>query len=125
MSQVRFTSEHEWVSIDGDVARIGITDHAQQALGDIVFVELLAIGTRFAKGDAASVVGSVKAASDVYAPLSGEVVEVNPAIVDQPGLVNLSAEKDAWFFAVRLSNPAEVDGLMDRAAYDGLLAGQD
>ena len=122
MSTVYFTSEHEWVSVEGDVATIGITDHAQQALGDVVFVELPAIDRMVAKGEAAAVVESVKAASDVYTPVSGGVIAANQAIVEQPGLVNQAAEADGWFFKVRLSAPSELDGLMDRAAYDGYLA---
>jgi glycine cleavage system H protein len=122
MSIVRYTQEHEWISVDGDVATVGISDHAQHALGDIVFVELPAVGKQLVKGDAAAVVESVKAASDVYTPVSGPVVEANDAIVDQPGLVNLAAEEGGWFFRLRLTAPAELDGLMDRAAYDRFLA---
>jgi glycine cleavage system H protein len=123
MSKVYFTNEHEWVKVDGDVGTIGITDYAQHALGDVVFVELPEIGRTVAKGSDAAVVESVKAASEVYSPISGEVVAVNAAIVDQPGLVNESPEENAWFFKLRLSNPAELDGLMDRPAYDDFVKG--
>ncbi len=124
MSKTYFTSEHEWIKVEGDVGTVGITDHAQGALGDVVFVELPAVGKTVSKGGDAAVVESVKAASDVYSPVSGEVVGANDAIVDQPALVNESPEDGAWFFKVKLSNPSELDGLMDRAAYDAFVAGQ-
>jgi glycine cleavage system H protein len=124
MSKTYFTSEHEWIKVEGDVGAVGVTDHAQGALGDVVFVELPAVGKQVTKGGDAAVVESVKAASDVYSPVSGEVVEANDAIVDQPALVNESPEDGAWFFKVKLSNPSELDGLMDRAAYDAFVAGQ-
>ncbi len=124
MSKTYFTSEHEWIKVEGDVGTVGITDHAQGALGDVVFVELPAVGKKVAKGGDAAVVESVKAASDVYSPVSGEVVGANDAIVDQPALVNESPEDGAWFFKVKLSNTSELDGLMDRAAYDAFVAGQ-
>jgi len=124
MSKTYFTSEHEWIKVDGDVGTVGVTDHAQGALGDVVFVELPPVGKKVSKGGDAAVVESVKAASDVYSPVSGEVVEANAAIVDQPALVNESPEDGAWFFKVKLSNLSELDGLMDRAAYDAFVAGQ-
>jgi len=124
MSKTYFTSEHEWIKVEGDVGTVGITDHAQGALGDVVFVELPAVGKKVSKGGDAAVVESVKAASDVYSPVSGEVVGANDAIVDQPALVNESPENGAWFFKVKLSNTSELDGLMDRAAYDAFVAGQ-
>ena len=124
MSKTYFTSEHEWIKVEGDVGTVGITDHAQGALGDVVFVELPDVGKKVAKGGDAAVVESVKAASDVYSPVSGEVVEANGSIVDQPALVNESPEDGAWFFKVKLSNTAELDGLMDRAAYESFVAGQ-
>ena len=124
MSKTYFTSEHEWIKVEGDVGTVGITDHAQGALGDVVFVELPAVGKQVSKGGDAAVVESVKAASDVYSPVSGEVVGANDAIVDQPALVNESPEDGAWFFKVKLSNISELDGLMDRAAYDAFVAGQ-
>ena len=124
MSRTYFTSEHEWIKVEGDVGTVGITDHAQGALGDVVFVELPDAGKKVARGGDAAVVESVKAASDVYSPVSGEVTAANEAIVGQPGLVNESPEENAWFFKVRLSNPSELDGLMDRAAYDDFVASQ-
>jgi glycine cleavage system H protein len=124
MSKTYFTSEHEWIKVEGDVGTVGITDHAQGALGDVVFVELPAVGKKVSKGGDAAVVESVKAASDVYSPVSGEIVAANDAIVDQPALVNESPEDGAWFFKVKLSNASELDGLMDRAAYDSFVAGQ-
>jgi len=124
MSKTYFTSEHEWIKVEGDVGTVGITDHAQGALGDVVFVELPAVGKKVTKGGDAAVVESVKAASDVYSPVSGDVVGANDAIVDQPALVNESPEDGAWFFKVKLSNTSELDGLMDRAAYDAFVAGQ-
>jgi glycine cleavage system H protein len=124
MSKTYFTSEHEWIKVEGEVGTVGVTDHAQSALGDVVFVELPAVGKKVSKGGDAAVVESVKAASDVYSPVSGEVVEANQAIVDQPALVNESPEDGAWFFKVKLSNPSELDGLMDRAAYEAFVASQ-
>jgi glycine cleavage system H protein len=124
MSKTYFTSEHEWIKVEGDVGTVGVTDHAQGALGDVVFVELPSVGKKVTKGGDAAVVESVKAASDVYSPVSGEVVEANDAIVDHPALVNESPEDGAWFFKVKLSNLSELDGLMDRAAYDAFAAGQ-
>jgi glycine cleavage system H protein len=112
-----FTREHEWIRIDGDTAVVGISDHAQQALGDIVFAEVPEAGRKLAKGQEAAVVESVKAASDVYAPVSGEVVEGNQAIADEPGLINRDPEGDGWFFKLRLDDQGELDGLMDDAAY--------
>jgi glycine cleavage system H protein len=117
-----YTEEHEWVAIDGDpaagaVATVGISDFAQGQLGDIVFVELPAPRTQVVKGGEAAVVESVKAASDVYAPVSGEVTEANAALDDNPALVNSDAEGEGWFFKLHLADPSELDGLMDEAAY--------
>jgi glycine cleavage system H protein len=112
-----FTKEHEWVRVDGDTATVGISDHAQEALGDIVFAEVPQAGRRVSKGEEAAVVESVKAASDVYAPVSGEVTEGNPAIADDPVVINRDAEGDGWFFKLTLSDSSELDGLMDEAAY--------
>jgi glycine cleavage system H protein len=120
----KFTKDHEWIDVAGDVATIGITDHAQQQLGDVVFVDLPKVGRAVKQGDAAAVVESVKAASDVYAPLTGEVVEVNAALTGDPGQVNQDAEGAAWFMKVRLANKAELDGLLDKAAYDAFVAGE-
>ena len=114
---VYYTEEHEWVRVDGNTATVGITDFAQGQLGDIVFVEVPEAGRQVQKGGEAAVVESVKAASDVYAPVSGEVTEGNQALVDDPALVNSAAESDGWFFKLRLSDPSELDDLMDAAAY--------
>ena len=114
---IYYTREHEWISVDGDSATVGITDFAQGQLGDIVFVDLPQPGQRVTKGGEAAVVESVKAASDVYAPVSGEVTEANQALNDDPALVNSDAEGEGWFFKLRLSDASELDGLMDAAAY--------
>jgi len=112
-----FTKEHEWIRVEGDTATVGISDHAQEALGDIVFAEVPDAGRTVSKGQEAAVVESVKAASDVYAPVSGEVIEGNQAVADDPALVNSDPEGAGWFFKLRLANPSELDGLMDEAAY--------
>ncbi len=112
-----FTKEHEWVRVVGDVATVGISDHAQEALGDIVFAEVPNAGRTVAKGDDAAVVESVKAASDVYAPVGGEVVEGNGALADDPSLINRDPEGDGWFFKLKLSDASELDGLMSEADY--------
>ena len=117
MDEPRYTEDHEWVRVEDGLAVVGITDHAQEQLGDVVFVELPEPGSALAKGEEAAVVESVKAASEVYAPVSGEVVAVNAALVDDPGLVNRAPAAEGWFFTVRMSDPAELDGLMDAAAY--------
>jgi len=112
-----FTKDHEWISVDGDSATVGITDYAQAQLGDVVFVEVPPAGTEVAKGKEAAVVESVKAASDVYAPVSGQVTEGNGALEADPALVNTSPEAVGWFFKLKLSDPAELQGLMDANAY--------
>lgn len=117
-----FTDEHEWIDVEGEIATVGITDYAQEQLGDIVFVELPAEGATLAKGDDAAVVESVKAASDVYAPISGEVIEANGALEEEPALVNSDAEEDGWFFRLRIADPSELDGLMDEGAYRKFVA---
>lgn len=114
---VFYTKEHEWIRVEGDTATVGITDFAQGQLGDIVFVEVPEAGAQVAKAGEAAVVESVKAASDVYAPVSGEVVEGNGALVDDPSLVNTDPEGEGWFFKIRLSDEGELDGLMDADAY--------
>ncbi|HMC92841.1 MAG TPA: glycine cleavage system protein GcvH [Allosphingosinicella sp.] len=114
---VYYTKEHEWISVEGDQATVGITDFAQGQLGDVVFVELPEAGRQVTKGGDAAVVESVKAASDVYAPVSGEVTEANQALVDDSALVNTDPEGEGWFFRLRLSDPSELDGLMDAEAY--------
>jgi glycine cleavage system H protein len=112
-----FTKEHEWIRVEGDTATVGISNHAQEALGDIVFAEVPEAGRRLSKGQDAAVVESVKAASDVYAPVSGEVVEGNQTVADDPALINSDPEGDGWFFKIKLDNPGELDGLMDEGAY--------
>lgn len=124
MAQIYFSKEHEWISVDGDVATIGITNHAQEQLGDVVFVEVPETGRAVKPGDAAAVVESVKAASEVYAPLSGEVTEGNSELGDKPELVNEDAEGAAWFFKMRLSDKSELASLLDRAAYDAFVASE-
>lgn len=114
---VYYTEEHEWISVEGDEAIVGITDFAQGQLGDIVFVELPEAGRQVSKGGEAAVVESVKAASDVYAPVDGEIVEPNPALGDDPSLVNTDPEGEGWFFKLRLSDPTQLQGLMDADAY--------
>ena len=112
-----FTKEHEWIRVEGDQATVGISDHAQEQLGDIVFVEVPEAGRKVSKGQEAAVVESVKAASDVYSPVSGEVTEGNQAVADDPSIVNRAPEGDGWFFKLKLDSPGELDGLMDEAAY--------
>ncbi|HHN66728.1 MAG TPA: glycine cleavage system protein GcvH [Thermopetrobacter sp.] len=114
---MKYTKEHEWVKVDGDTATIGITKHAAEQLGDIVFVETPQVGAQVEKGGESGVVESVKAASDVYAPVSGEVVAVNEALTDDPGKVNGDPEGEGWFYKVKLANASELDELMDAAAY--------
>lgn len=117
MPETRYTKDHEWVSIDGSIATIGITDHAQQALGDIVFVELPETGRDVVEGESVAVVESVKAASDVYAPLGGKVLEANEAIVDDPALVNSAPTGDGWFFRIEIADPGEIENLMEAGDY--------
>lgn len=117
MASVKYSQEHEWISVEGDLGTIGITPYAQEQLGDVVFVELPQAGRKVAKGESCAVVESVKAASDIYAPVSGEVTEANPALADTPGDVNAEPMGKGWFFKLRLSNKSELDGLMDEAAY--------
>lgn len=117
----RFTKDHEWLRIDGDIATVGITVHAQQQLGDVVFVELPDVGRKATQGEAVAVVESVKAASDVFSPIAGEVTAVNGDLTGQPALVNEDAEGKAWFFKIKVANPGELDGLMDRAAYEAFV----
>ncbi|MDD1527102.1 glycine cleavage system protein GcvH [Bradyrhizobium sp. WBOS7] len=117
MTTTLYTSDHEWLAIDGDVATVGITDYAQQQLGDVVFVELPKVGRALKKAEAAAVVESVKAASDVYAPVTGEVLETNAELVAEPALVNSDAQGKAWFFKIKIADKSELGGLMDEAAY--------
>ncbi len=118
-----FTDEHEWIEVEGDTATIGITDYAQSQLGDIVFVEVPAAGTQVTKGADAAVVESVKAASDVYAPIAGTVLEGNPALEEDPALVNTAPETDGWFFKLKVADASELEGLMDEAAYKAFVEG--
>ncbi len=119
---LKFTKDHEWLKIDGDVATVGITAHAAEQLGDLVFVDLPEIGAQFAMGDNAAVVESVKAASDVYAPVSGKITEVNEAIVDDPSIVNSDPSGAGWFFKLKLDAATETEGLLDEDAYKQLIA---
>lgn len=118
-----FTKEHEWIAVEGDAATVGITDYAQSQLGDVVFVEVPPAGTAVAKGKEAAVVESVKAASDVYAPVSGTVTEANAALEADPALVNTSPESEGWFFKLTLADKGELEGLMDETAYSAFVAG--
>ncbi|MDH2345288.1 glycine cleavage system protein GcvH [Bradyrhizobium sp. SSUT18] len=117
MTTTLYTSDHEWLAIDGDVATVGITDYAQSQLGDVVFVELPKIGRTLKKAEAAAVVESVKAASDIYAPVTGEVTEINDALAAEPALVNSDAQGAAWFFKIKVADKSELGGLMDDTAY--------
>lgn len=123
MSNVYFTKDHEWISVEGGVGTVGITDYAQHALGDIVFVEVPETGRELTKGDDSAVVESVKAASEVYAPVSGAVIKGNGTVANQPGLVNESPEAEGWFYQVTIAHPEELESLMDRAAYDEFVKG--
>ncbi|HEX3884698.1 MAG TPA: glycine cleavage system protein GcvH [Stellaceae bacterium] len=122
MSELRFSKDHEWVRRDGDTVVIGITDYAQEQLGDVVYVELPELGRQVVQGKEAAVVESAKAASEVYAPVSGEVVAVNEAIASDPGKVNADPMGDGWFLKLRLADPAQFDALMDEAAYRKFVA---
>lgn len=121
MPQIFYTEDHEWISVDGDTATVGITNYAQEQLGDLVFVELPAIGKVLKKGDVAVVVESVKAASDVYAPADGEIIEANAALSSDPALVNSAATGDGWLWKMTVANASQFDGLMDSAAYEKLV----
>ncbi|MDP2334033.1 MAG: glycine cleavage system protein GcvH [Reyranella sp.] len=123
MADVRYSEEHEWIRVEGEIGTIGITQYAQEQLGDVVFVEVPAAGRKVAKGEAIAVVESVKAASDIYAPVSGEVVESNAALADSPGDVNAEPMGKGWFFKIKLSNNADLDGLMDEAGYAAFVKG--
>ncbi|NNU59614.1 glycine cleavage system protein GcvH [Ochrobactrum soli] len=121
MAKILFTEDHEWISVENGVATVGITIHAQEQLGDLVFVELPEVGRTAAKGEGIVVVESVKAASDVYAPVDGEVVEVNEAVSSDPALINQAAEGDGWLFKLKLSDEGQLSGLLDKAGYDALV----
>ena len=122
---VYYTKDHEWILVDGEVATIGISDHAQEQLGDVVFVELPEVGRTFKAHEQAAVVESVKAASEIFAPIAGEVIERNQALEDGPGTVNEAAETAAWFFRLKIADPSELEGLMDRDAYDSFVESLD
>lgn len=124
MAEMRFSKDHEWVRMDGDAAVVGITDHAQNALGDVVFVDLPEVGREVAAGEACAVVESVKAASDVYAPLSGRIVEVNSALAENPGLINSEPTGEGWFFKLEGIDNAAFEALMDEAGYHAFLETQ-
>ena len=117
MSIIKFTKDHEWIKLDGEVATVGITDYAQQQLGDVVFVELPEVGRNVVAGKEAAVVETVKAASEVYAPVAGDVVEVNEALADDPALVNRDPQGEGWFVKLRIENQGDLDDLLDEAAY--------
>jgi len=118
MSEVKFSKEHEWIKLDGDTATVGITQHATEMLGDIVFVELPEIGSSVAKDGNAGVVESTKAASDIYTPVSGEIIENNQSIVDDPAKINTDPENEAWFFKLKITNKSEMDSLMNKEEYE-------
>ncbi|NMG45491.1 glycine cleavage system protein GcvH [Aromatoleum toluvorans] len=122
MSTIKYTEDHEWLRVEGDVATVGITDYAQNALGDIVFVQLPDVGASFVAGDEAAVIESVKAAGELKMPLAGTVVEVNAALADAPATVNEDPQGAGWFIRIRLADPSALDGLLDQAAYDALTA---
>jgi glycine cleavage system H protein len=123
MAEVKYSEEHEWIRVEGDTGTIGITQYAQEQLGDVVFVDVPAAGRKVAKGEAVAVVESVKAASDIYAPVSGEVIESNAALADTPGDVNAEPMGKGWFFKIKMSDKGELAGLMDEAAYETFVKG--
>ena len=123
--KIYYTDEHEWISVENNVGTVGITNYAQNALGDIVFVELPGAGHMFSKGDEVAVVESVKAASEIYSPVTGKITESNSELEDNASLVNTSAEEDAWFFKIKLTDSSELDGLMDKNGYKAFIAGLD
>jgi glycine cleavage system H protein len=125
MSELKYTQDHEWIRVDGDVAVVGISNYAQEQLGDIVFVELPELGRQVEKGKEAAVVESVKAASEIYAPVTGEVTAVNDALTEDPAKVNADAEGDGWFLKIKLGDPSELDSLMDADAYEKYLESLD
>jgi len=118
---VKYSNEHEWIRVEGDVGTVGISAYAQEQLGDVVFVDVPQTGRKIAKGESVAVVESVKAASDIYSPASGEVIEANGELANTPGDVNADPMGKGWFFKVKLSNPGDLDGLMDQAAYDAFV----
>jgi glycine cleavage system H protein len=125
VAEVKYTDQHEWLLINGDVAKVGITDYAQEQLGDVVFVELPQPGTEFNQGDEAAVVESVKAAAEVYAPVTGEIVEANSGLEDDPAVINSDAQGEGWFFTIKMSDAGELETLMDEAGYKDFIADLD
>ena len=125
MSTLRYTTDHEWVRVEGDTAVVGISDYAQEQLGDVVFVELPDVGTSFAQNDDAAVVESVKAASEIYAPIGGKILEINNSLVDAPETLNSDPTGDGWMFKISIADASEVDALMDEAAYKTFVEGLD
>ncbi len=125
MSNRKYSKDHEWVTAEGDVGTVGISDHAQEQLGDVVYVEVPEAGATIEKGGQVATIESVKAASEIYSPVSGEVIEGNPALADEPGAVNSDAHGAGWFYKIRLTNMAELDGLMDEDAYQAYLESLD
>jgi glycine cleavage system H protein len=125
MSDIKFTEDHEWISVEGDTGTVGISNYAQEQLGDIVFVELPEAGKELAKGDEVAVVESVKTASEIYSPLTGEVIESNDALADEPSQVNSDAEGKGWFFKIQMADPSELADLMDAAAYKSFVEALD
>ena len=125
MTTIKYSEDHEWIRIDGGTAIVGITEYAQKALGDVVFVELPEVGASIEQSDEVAVVESVKAASEIFMPVTGEILEVNTALEDNPGLVNEDATGDGWFFKQTIDNTAQLDGLMDEAGYNTFVAGLD
>ena len=123
MSEIKFSEDHEWILIEGESGTVGLTDYAQEQLGDVVFVELPEVGKTLAKGDEAAVVESVKAASELYAPVSGEVTEANDALAEDPAQVNSDPQGGGWFFKIKIAEPSDLDGLMDEAAYKAYVEG--
>ncbi len=120
---IKFTDDHEWIDINGDIATVGVTNYAQEQLGDVVFVELPDMGATLDQGGESGVIESVKAASEIYAPVAGEIVEVNEALNDDPALINSAPEGDGWMYKIKLSDPSELDDLMDKAGYDAHVEG--
>lgn len=123
MSERKYTEAHEWILVDGDTGTVGISDYAQEQLGDVVYVEVPEVGRNMSKGDEAAVIESVKAASEAYAPVAGDVVESNEQLADNPGLVNSDPFGEGWFFKMKIADPAELGGLMDENAYKEYVAG--
>ena len=121
MTIIKFTRDHEWIRVEGDTGVVGITDFAQEELGDLVYIELPEVGKRFSQGNEAAVVESVKAAADLKAPVTGTITEVNSALADEPGKVNADPEGEGWFFKIKIANASELDGLLDEVAYGALI----